>query len=233
MSNGASSDASRAGGRSGLSRWPALAAALWVVTLVVAACSGGETPQASDPAPVIASDQVDQTTGGSGGPTTTEAGQVQSDGRPVGALGLLAGIVIGGVIGGAIGFAVGRAPGQSDTIDGPPPARTEPPAGDAPQAGAQRDRLVRLLIDNRDRIDSPSIRLAIGRGLADVGVDEIAPAEGQPFDPLVHRVVQPVPTDEPARQSTIAALESPGYRTRDGALVREARVHVYQLGAHR
>ncbi len=96
----------------------------------------------------------------------------------------------------------------------------------------QRDKLLQALIDSRDQIDSLALRAAIGRSLAEVGVMEIAPAVGEPFDADQHQAVRPVPTNDAVAASTVAALESPGYH-RDGQLIRAARVNVFQLADHR
>lgn len=133
----------------------------------------------------------------------------------------------------------GDHPGRrrSDASPLPPSWTAELPQADSDggthAAGAsverlanQRRRLVKALIDGRDRVDSPAIAQSMQRALADVGVHEVAPSPGSPFDPSRHMVTRPVPTEDAGAADTIAALETPGY-VDDGSLLRYARVQVH------
>lgn len=94
---------------------------------------------------------------------------------------------------------------------------------------AERAALVELCIDLADRLDTagPGLRARVHRGLADVGVVAVEP-DGLPFDGAQHDAVDREPTDDPARDRTVASTERAGYLDR-GRLLRRPEVVVYAL----
>lgn len=65
--------------------------------------------------------------------------------------------------------------------------------------------------------------------LADNGVSEIAPKEGDAADANLHDLIDTVPTDDAAKDHTVAQVMQKGYKLRE-RIVRPARVKVYQSG---
>ncbi len=63
--------------------------------------------------------------------------------------------------------------------------------------------------------------------LADNGVAEIAPKEGDAADANLHDLIDTVPTDDAAKDSTVAQVMQKGYKLKD-RIVRPARVKVFQ-----
>lgn len=63
--------------------------------------------------------------------------------------------------------------------------------------------------------------------LADNGVSEIAPKEGDAADANLHDLIDTVPTDDAAKDNTVAQVMQKGYKLRE-RIVRPARVKVYQ-----
>ncbi len=63
--------------------------------------------------------------------------------------------------------------------------------------------------------------------LADNGVSEIAPKEGDMADSNLHDLIDTIGTDEQAKDHTVAQVMQKGYKT-GSRVVRPARVKVYE-----
>jgi len=63
--------------------------------------------------------------------------------------------------------------------------------------------------------------------LADNGVSEIAPQEGDAPDSRMHEVMDMVPTDDTAKDQTISQIMQKGYKNGD-RIIRPARVKVWE-----
>lgn len=63
--------------------------------------------------------------------------------------------------------------------------------------------------------------------LADNGVSEIAPKEGDMADSTIHDMIDTVPTEETAKEHTIAQVMQKGYKMKD-RVIRPARVKIYE-----
>jgi len=116
----------------------------------------------------------------------------------------------------------GPGPAERATV---PIERPAPPA----DAGTERAALVELCIDLADRLreTGPALRTRLHRGLAEVGVIPLEP-DGSPFDRGRHDAVDREPTDDPARDRTVASTELTGYLDR-GRVLRRPGVVVYAL----
>lgn len=62
--------------------------------------------------------------------------------------------------------------------------------------------------------------------LADHGVSEISPKEGEAFDHNIHESIENIPTENDSLDHTIAKVIQKGYRGESG-VIRPARVNVY------
>jgi hypothetical protein len=99
-------------------------------------------------------------------------------------------------------------------------------------AGLEDDRrvLVETCIDVRERVPSEALAQRLQHALERVGVRPVR-AEGQRFDPAVHRAVGRVPTGDPRLHEMVAATEHVGYED-SGSLLRfpEVTVYLYEEG---
>ncbi len=64
--------------------------------------------------------------------------------------------------------------------------------------------------------------------LADNGITEISPKEGDHADAALHDLIGTVPTEDPTKDHTVAVVMQKGYALRD-RVIRPARVTVYAL----
>lgn len=138
--------------------------------------------------------------------------------------------VVGLVLGALLGAARGRR-GSTAADHGPAPVPAVAPVPVAPAAdptaAAERDELVRALIDTADQVTSDAVRTSIVQRLGAVGVEPILVTAGERFDPSVHRGVEAAPASGPEQADTIAALERPGWVDR-GRVLRPPEVVVHR-----
>ncbi|XXZ52720.1 hypothetical protein AAGT00_34850 [Streptomyces cavourensis] len=122
-----------------------------------------------------------------------------------------------------------------DAIEAPHEPVTEAPPGtpsgagpDAPAATSDCVAVARDVLAVADRLRNEELarRLfdAVGRL---PGLGTVRPSPGDPFDPATHRWEETRPTDDPAREDTVAALLAPGFTGPENALIRTAKVAVY------
>ncbi|WOP07205.1 hypothetical protein R2B67_01070 [Streptomyces cyaneofuscatus] len=107
---------------------------------------------------------------------------------------------------------------------GPPAASPAAPPVTPPDCVAvARDVLA---VADRLRNEELARRLfdAVGRL---PGVRALRPAPGDAFEPAQHQWDETRPTDDPAREETVAALLAPGFSGPRNELIRTARVAVY------
>ncbi len=64
--------------------------------------------------------------------------------------------------------------------------------------------------------------------LAEYGVTEIAPAEGEPVDSNTHEAIDTMPTEEKSQDGMIAKVVQKGYKTSD-RIIRPARVKLFVM----
>jgi molecular chaperone GrpE len=64
--------------------------------------------------------------------------------------------------------------------------------------------------------------------LADNGVSEIAPKEGDVLDSISHEAVETVPTEDESKEHTISSVMQKGYKNGD-RIIRPARVKVWEF----
>jgi hypothetical protein len=112
-----------------------------------------------------------------------------------------------------------------------PPSASALPATDGGALVGERRRLATALIDLLDQVPSESLRYRVRRALSDAGIAEYG-ADGQPFDPARHQVVDVRLTDDPSQERRVARTLRPGFS--DGeAVLRPADVLVYRRQASR
>jgi hypothetical protein len=115
----------------------------------------------------------------------------------------------------------------------PAPAPVSPaPAAAARVSGradTDRNTLIQAVIYVRDRVTSKALADRLGTALRDAGVETLEPT-GVRFDPAHHEAGGSVPSDDPAKVGSIAAVEVPGYADRGGRILRAPVVTVYQSG---
>jgi hypothetical protein len=106
------------------------------------------------------------------------------------------------------------------------PTRVDPAVTRAAQ---ERDRLVRACIDVSDRLQDTDRGLwrRLNAELADVGVEVVAPSEGDPFDPNLQEATGSEPTTDPGRHMTVASTEFTGF-TDHGKVLRRPAVVVFR-----
>ncbi len=140
------------------------------------------------------------------------------------------------------------AAAAADPGGGRPPA-AEPPVGAAaasePRAAttaaaepqtdgaggpAARDRevLVRACVELSDSLTSEALSRRLRDALHRAGVQAVLVDEGAAFDATHARIVDRVPTDDPALDNRVAGTERPGYVDR-GRILRVPEVMVYKL----
>ncbi|MEI8130178.1 MAG: nucleotide exchange factor GrpE [bacterium] len=81
-------------------------------------------------------------------------------------------------------------------------------------------------VDKSWRMGVEYIQQQLVKVLLDNGVTEIAPKEGDLADSNIHDLIDTVPTNEVAKEHTVAAVMQKGYKMRD-RVIRPARVKVY------
>ncbi|WP_431781091.1 hypothetical protein [Streptomyces chumphonensis] len=128
-----------------------------------------------------------------------------------------------------------RQPEATEATEAPHEPVTEAPPGtpsgagpDAPAATPDCVAVARDVLAVADRLRNEELarRLfdAVGRL---PGLGTVRPSPGDPFDPATHRWEETRPTDDPAREDTVAALLAPGFTGPENALIRTAKVAVY------
>lgn len=85
----------------------------------------------------------------------------------------------------------------------------------APEDGSAKDVLVGVRMVQRQFLSA----------LEELGVSVI-PAEGQRFDPNLHEAAGTAPVDDPEQDGAVVAEQLRGYRTKEGKVLRAARVMV-------
>jgi hypothetical protein len=93
-----------------------------------------------------------------------------------------------------------------------------------------RDRaaLIRTCMDIGDIVPSEALRVRLRDALNAVGVQTVSADEGAPFDPTHFRMVDSLPTSNPALDHRVARTERVGYVDR-GRRIRDPEVLVYRL----
>lgn len=81
-------------------------------------------------------------------------------------------------------------------------------------------------VDKNWRMGVEYIHQQILKVLADYGVTEISPNEGEQFDPHFHQPIESIKSDEKEKDNTIEKLIQKGYKNSKQTL-RPARVNVY------
>jgi len=128
---------------------------------------------------------------------------------------------------GARGAAGPDAPGHAAALPVPPPdgapSPAAPPVTPPDCVAVARDVLA---VADRLRNEELARRLfdAVGRL---PGLRVLRPAPGDAFEPAEHQWDETRPTDDPAREETVAALLAPGFSGPQNELIRTARVAVY------
>lgn len=205
-----------------------IAAAAWAATAPVAAAQSVGGGLGGDPVP---------------GPTTApETGSSGSGTGLIVAVGV--GILLLVVVLMVIAVVVGRSRRGADDLGRPPLAGAGPvaapmtapmtgpvagPAGDQAMIGHERERLVQVLIDVGDQLDSVALAAWVTQALGEVGVTEVV-ADGERFDPARHQALDQVVTPDPAADGLVAQTPKRGFVDR-GRIVRLPQVLVYRYQA--
>jgi molecular chaperone GrpE len=127
--------------------------------------------------------------------------------------------------------AGGVAAVASGTESAPTPSEpavetvTAPELGDLEKALADRRALIHLCLYALDRARSAGVVERLEHGLAAIGVRALRP-DGERFDPALHEAGGAMPTDDPARDGTVAETEVVGF-AEGGHLLRAPIVIVY------
>jgi molecular chaperone GrpE len=82
-------------------------------------------------------------------------------------------------------------------------------------------------VDKAWRVGVEYIQQQLLKVLADNGVSEIAPKEGEGADSNLHDLIDTVPTEDESKDHTVAQVMQKGYKMKDRVL-RPARVKVYE-----
>lgn len=82
-------------------------------------------------------------------------------------------------------------------------------------------------VDKTWRMGVEYIHQQLIKVLADNGVSEIAPQEGDAADSNVHDLIETVPTDDRSKDHTVAAIMQKGYKMKE-RVIRPARVKVWE-----
>lgn len=91
----------------------------------------------------------------------------------------------------------------------------------------QRNGLVRAAVHVAINVQSAGLRDGLDLALRTAGVDTLS-ADGEQFDPCLHRAVRRLPVADPSLQGVVAETVRNGYR--DGThVLRAADVAVYEL----
>lgn len=204
---------------------PRAAAALTAATAVLA----GPVPGA-----LAQSGGVGEPVGGGSGaglPTTTEATTSSSTGIVLAVVAVVVVLVVVAVV---IALVAGRSRRGAPAAVATAPAPASPPAPAAvtatdERATRERDRLVQVLIDVGDQLDSVALAAWVTQALAEVGVAEVV-VDGQRFDPSRHQAVEHVATTDPAADGFVARTSTRGFVDR-GRVVRPPQVLVYRYQA--
>jgi hypothetical protein len=183
-----------------------------------AACLTGNTPNSTTP--------------GGGGTISASSSDEGASTAMVALIG------IAGVALGAVGATVLRrkpaasaqpaaqpAAGASPVLQMPPPGASAPaPANDRSPA------LITALIDLADRVNSQALRAEILAALGRAGVQQIEPAQGEPFDVSRMRGVGNAPAPDPSWVGRVASTDRAGFH--DGvSVLRLPEVIVFTAGA--
>lgn len=83
-------------------------------------------------------------------------------------------------------------------------------------------------VEKNWRVGVEYIHSQLLKVLADNGVSEIAPKEGDTPDVHQHEVMENVPTDDESKENTISTVMQKGYKNGD-RVIRPARVKVWSL----
>lgn len=100
----------------------------------------------------------------------------------------------------------------------------------SPKEGSKEEdcgELVQGLIGTYDLSDSDVVRAHVQKSLRGVGITEIRPNIGEPFNPREHNGVAAIRAPAPALAFRIARVLRPGWRSMKGT-VRPADVEVYK-----
>ncbi|MZF54075.1 hypothetical protein GTX53_09500 [Streptomyces sp. SID5594] len=128
---------------------------------------------------------------------------------------------------GARGAAGPDAPGPAAALPVAPPEGAPSPAA-PPVTPPDCVAVARDVLAVADRLRNEELarRLfdAVGRL---PGLRVLRPAPGDAFEPAEHQWDETRPTDDPAREETVAALLAPGFSGPQNELIRTARVAVY------
>lgn len=105
------------------------------------------------------------------------------------------------------------------------PLATGAELGELDKALADRRTLIHLCLYALDRARSSGVVERLEHGLAEIGVRALRP-DGDRFDPALHEAGGAMPTDDPARDGTVAETEVVGFADQDH-LLRAPIVIVY------
>lgn len=156
--------------------------------------------------------------------------QVHAEVAEDGPTGAISGAALAEIVATADAAAVDRAGTNSSGAASKPDVNVVAgaPATDSDgleKARSDRRALIQLCLYALDRARSGGVVERIEEGLAAIGVYALRP-DGERFDPSRHEAGGAVPTDDPAREGTVAETEVVGF-VDDGTLLRAPIVTVY------
>jgi molecular chaperone GrpE len=126
---------------------------------------------------------------------------------------------------GGVPMPAGTEPTPSASEPDVEPLPTASELGELDQALADRRALIHLCLYALDRARSSGVVERLEHGLAEIGVRALRP-DGDRFDPALHEAGGAMPTDDPARDGTVAETEVVGFADQD-RLLRAPIVIVY------
>ncbi|MGE3326133.1 MAG: hypothetical protein AB7N61_12085 [Acidimicrobiia bacterium] len=184
----------------------------------IAACVATDKPTATS-APKAAP-TIDRSSDGDGTSSVTTA-------AVAGVLGVVVGVAAATVLG-RRRRGVDREVRGSSSLPAPSPSPVAsnpmPPPGAAVDRSA---RLIDVLIDLSDRVNSTALRTDIDDALAAAGVRRIDIAPGTAFDAATMRGVGTVPASDASRLGLVASMERCGYADA-GRVIRVPDVTVHR-----
>ncbi len=195
--------------------------------IAVASVVSSATATATATAAAAGAQRVGGGLPGSGAEPASGSGSMSGFAIVLGILILIALVTIVAVIVAVTRTRSRRAPGGRPlpapaTVMAPPAPVVAPDT----RSADERARLVQVLVEVGDQLDSQALAAWVGQALAEVGVTEVV-VDGERFDPARHHALEHVVTENPAYDGLVARTARRGYVDR-GRVIRLPQVLVYR-----
>jgi len=88
-----------------------------------------------------------------------------------------------------------------------------------------------MILSAQKHLSDPGIAIVVSNFeaiLAEEGIEIIRPKVGDQFDEGLHEALDAEETNDPTQAGRISALVLPGFKFKDGAVIRHAKVNVFR-----